>query len=118
MRARLHRHVKGRAASEPPGNVQSDDLAVSTRRWLRPSLPHDLVASDNHRTDDGVRVRRSAPSLGELERALHAHVSACTSRRYARGRSSCPKIDDPATNNVAPASWISRMFSGPIPPST
>ena len=46
---------------------------------LVPALPHDLAVPDDHCADDGVRVGRSAPALGQLERPLQAHWRACTS---------------------------------------
>jgi len=65
----------------------------------------DLAPAHQHRPDQRMRAfDLPASPLGERERPLEAHFSAPTSRRYARGRSSRPKIDMPATNRLAPAS--------------
>ena len=85
---------------------------------LVPTLAHHLAVADDDRPHDRIRMRRAASALRELERTFQTHVSACSSRRYARGRSSMPKIELPATNSLAPATYASAMVSTPIPPST
>src|SRR5207253_11474322 len=114
----LHRHVERRAPSALARRLECDHLRVGLPFALVPALADDLAAADDDRADHGIRVRRAAPSLGDLERSLQAHVSSWISRRYARGRSSRAKIDVPATKSVAPASCAARMLSGPMPPST
>src|SRR5262249_13347955 len=116
--ARLHRHVERRAARALACGIQRDDLAVRTALALVPTLGDDLAVAHDDRADDGIRMCRAAPSLGELKRAFEAHASSCSNRRYARDRSSPPKTEVPATNSDAPASRTARMFSGPMPPST
>jgi hypothetical protein len=118
--ARRERHVERRALRAAPGGAERHDLRVGTSGVLVPALAHDRpLRSRDDRPDDGVRVRRPAPSLGELERTLdQAHANACTKRRYARGRSSREKIALADTSRFAPASYAARMFSSLIPPST
>ena len=46
-----------------------------------PPFAHDLAVADDDRADNGVRVRRGAPTLGELE-CPHEHQEiAWASRR-------------------------------------
>src|SRR5581483_8007822 len=102
------RHVQGRVARTLPGGLERDDLGVRAALPLVPAFADDVAARrDDDGADDGVRPRRAAPALGELERALQVplrHASSCTRRRYARGRSSIPKIALPQTIRSAPAS--------------
>src|SRR5438552_3418856 len=118
MRARLHRHVERRAARTLARRIEGDDLRVRSALALVPAFGDDFPVARDNRADDGVRMCGAAPSLRELERAFEAHASSCSNRRYARGKSSRPKIAEPATKSDAPASLAARMFSGPMPPST
>ena len=51
------------------------DLGVRLARALVPALADHLAVADEDGTDDGVRMRRSAPALGQLERALEVRVA-------------------------------------------
>src|SRR5207237_4671876 len=112
------RHVRRRAARALTRLLQRDHLGVWPSGHLVPRLAHDPVAAHEHAAHDRIRMCRAAPALGKLERAFETHVRACSRRRYARGRSSMPKIELPATNSIAPAMYASVIVSTPIPPST
>ena len=100
--------------------LERDDLGVRPARALVPALADDLAVADDDGADDRVRVRRAAAALGELERALEAFTrSAWTSRRYARGGSSAPKIDVAGDEQRrARVVHLARCSSAPMPPST
>jgi hypothetical protein len=70
VRARLERHVDGRAAGARAGRVQCDDLRVRPALALVPALSDDLVAGDTTCAHDRIGMRRAASMLGELERPL------------------------------------------------
>src|SRR4051812_29033743 len=119
VRAGLQRDVERRAARLLPRRLERPNLGVRLAGPLVPALADDLVAVGDDRTDDGVRVRREAAALGQLERPVEqGHRSCSSSRRYVRARSSRPKIDVPQTNSVAPSSCSLRMLSWSTPPST
>ena len=82
-RARLERDVERRPARATARGTQRDHLGVGAAGVFVPALPHHGAAGGDHDgSDDGVRVRPPAPSLGELERPVHVtHCSACTKRR-------------------------------------
>src|SRR5262249_31504026 len=76
--AGLERDVDPGAASARPGCLERDDLGVRAALPLVPALADDLVAGDDHRADDRIRMRRAAAVLRELDGALqeadlHAH---------------------------------------------
>ena len=103
--ARLERHVERRAAGALAGLRERDRLCMVDLRVLVPALADDLVVVHDDRADERMVLDLAAAALRELERALEGvHASACTRRRYARGRSSRAKIALPATNSLAPAS--------------
>ena len=41
--------------------LERDDFGVRASRPLVPSLPYDLVAGNDHGSDDGIRVRLPRP---------------------------------------------------------
>src|SRR5262249_48185754 len=116
--ARLHRHVRRRAAGARPRLLQRDRLRVRTAGLLVPRLADDPTVVHEHAAHDRIRMGRAAAALRQLERSLEAHCSAWSSRPYALGRSPVPKIELPATNRRAPATYASPIVSTPIPPST
>ncbi len=83
VRARLERDVERRAAGLLARRLERDHLGVRPAGPLVPALADNLAVGDDDRADDRVRMRRSAPTLGELERMLEvvavAHVTACAS---------------------------------------
>jgi hypothetical protein len=86
------------------GRLEGDDLAVAAA-GLGHTFGDHVVSLDDDRSDRRLGIRAAVRGGREVERALkERHASACTSRRYARGRSSRPKMADPATKSVAPAS--------------
>ena len=105
MRARLERDVQRRAARPLARLLERRNLGVRRAVSGVPPFADDLAPAHQHRPDQRMRAfDLPASPLGERKRPLEAHFSAPTSRRYARGRSSRPKIDVPATNRLAPAS--------------
>ena len=118
MRARLEGHVERRAARAVACGAQRVHLRVRPAVPLVPALADDLAVPHDDRADERIRIGPAASSLGELDGARDRHASACTRRRYARGRSSRPKMLVPATSRLAPERYSSRTFSGPTPPST
>src|SRR4029079_19268862 len=125
--------VRGASARVP---ALADHFAVAYQhgadqrvcRLDRPASPFRELerALQAHRPRPRGPARRPVISDGragnppDLRTAPQAspHASACTNRRYARGRSSRPKIAVAATNSSAPASRSSAMLVGPTPPST
>ena len=81
VRARLHRQEQRRAARLLPRRLERDHLGMRPAFPLVPTLADDLAVAHDDRPDDGIRIGRAAPSLGELERSFEAHASACTKRR-------------------------------------
>ena len=63
------------------GRLERDDLGVRPALPLVPALADDLAVAHDDRADDRVRMRRSAPSLGELERPLQHQEIAWTRPR-------------------------------------
>ena len=81
VRAGLHRHEERRAARTFAGRLECDHLGVRFALPFVPAFADDLAVTNDDGADDGIRVRRPAPALRELERTLEAHASSCTSRR-------------------------------------
>src|SRR4029077_299730 len=119
VRARLERHVEGRALGPIAGLLQRDRLGVADSVVLVPALADDLAVVLDDRADERM-IRGLPPSaLGQLERPLEvAHARSRTRPSYACATSSPPKTAEPATRSSAPASFAERTLSGPIPPST
>src|SRR5439155_25634952 len=103
----------------PACGLECRDLGVRRAEARVPALAHDLAVGDDDRSDQRMRVldARTA-AFRELERALEAHRTASARRVYAAIGSSAPKTAVAATNSRAPASYSSRMFFSPTPPST
>src|SRR5262249_10550827 len=119
VRARFERDVQRRPTRAIARYGQRHHLGVRRPTSRVPALADDLAVALEHGANERMRpLDLPPPPLGELERPLEAQARSWTSRRYARGRSSRPKIAVAATNSVAPASYTSRMFCGPMPPST
>src|SRR5439155_17307201 len=74
----LERHVQRRAACRLTRRLEREDLRVRPTFALVPSLSHDLPVADDDCTDDRIRVRRSPPAFGELQRPLEHQASAWT----------------------------------------
>ena len=70
VRAGLERDVDGGAASSLAGCLEGHDLGVRTALALVPAFADHVVAHDDDRAHDRVRVRRAPPSLCELDRTL------------------------------------------------
>ncbi len=105
VRARLERHVERRAARAIARLCECPRLGVLDGRELVPALADDLIAVDDDGADERMVLDLAAAALRELQGPLEmTHASACTKRRYERGRSSRWKIALPATISVAPAS--------------
>ena len=81
MAARLHRHVQRGATRPLACRLERDHLRMRSALALVPALADLGAVADDDRADDGVRFRRAAPSLGELERTFDVHASSCTNRR-------------------------------------
>jgi hypothetical protein len=77
--AGLERHVECRTAGLLAGGPKRDDLRMRAPLALVAALADNLPVLDDDGADNGIRTRRPAPALGELERALEAH-------RPSRGR--------------------------------
>src|SRR5262249_31151687 len=103
MRARLERDVHRRAARALAGRAKRVHLRVRSSVALVPSLAADPPVPAEHRPDERVRIRPAATPLGKLDRTRNRQARAWTRRRYARGRSSRPKMLVPATSSRAPA---------------
>ena len=129
--ARLHRHVQrrpagplaGRRRARPPRRAGRPCARASPRRRPRRPRPRPRrrpdsaescrararrarsPARDGHAFGVTTSPRTEADSSAVASLlGFVSHASAWTSRRYARGRSSIPKIADPATIRSAPAS--------------
>src|SRR5204862_6109374 len=96
------RHVEHRPARTPARRAQCVHLRVGTTAMRVPAFADDLAVAYHDGADERVRVRPAAPVLCELDGSRDGHASACTKRRYARGRASRPKMLVPATSRVAP----------------
>ena len=119
MRARLERHVEGRAARCVARLLERDRLGVPDSVVGVPALPHDLAVSHDDRADKRIVAGLAASLLGQFERAEEVtHVTDCTRLRYESVRSPRPKTAEPATSRDAPASCAGPIVSGSIPPST
>ena len=70
MGAWFHRHDERRAARPITGHAECRDLGVRPARPFVPTLTDDFAVVHDDRADDRVRVRDSAPALGELEGAF------------------------------------------------
>ena len=116
--AGLHGHVRGRAACTLACLSERENLRVRLPGLLVPRLPDDAVASHENAADDRVRMGPPAAALGELERALEAHLRLWTSSRYAAATSSASKMVAPDTKRLAPACRTAAMLSSSMPPST
>ena len=82
MRARLERHVEGRAARRVAGLLERDRLGVADAVVLVPALPHDLAVSHDDRADERMVAGLAASALGQLERALEVgHARSWTRPR-------------------------------------
>src|SRR5262249_7394545 len=128
---RLHRHVESRTACTVACRLECDHLRMRVALALVPALADDIVSCNDDRPDDRIRPSPAAPALGELDRPFQVadpfgvttsphtepdsfavasslgfltHASSWTRRRYARGKSSRPKIAEPQTIRSAPAS--------------
>ena len=81
VRAGLERHVERGAASRFSRRLERNGLGVRPASALVPALADDLAVAHDDRADDRVRMRRSPPALGELERPLEHQEMAWTRPR-------------------------------------
>ena len=81
VRARLERHVERRAPRALAGGPKRVHLGVRLAAALVPALADDLAVAHDDGADERIRIRRPAPALGELERALR-----CVMPASGRGR--------------------------------
>ncbi len=81
VRARLHGQVERRARSPLSRCLEREHLGVRLASSSVPALADDLAVADDDRPDHGVRMRRSASLLRELEcpREVLVHAASSTS---------------------------------------
>jgi hypothetical protein len=70
VRTRLERDVDGGATGLLAGRLESNDLGMWAAFALVPTLADHVLARNNDRPDDRVRVRRASPALCELDRSV------------------------------------------------
>ena len=120
VRARLERDVERRAARALARRRRAPRPRHAARP--RPAYQPSPTTSPSRTTTAPTSgcVGSTCPRPRSASSSARSRLTprAWTSRRYARGRSSRPKIAVAATNSVAPASRSSRDVVRPTPPST
>ena len=78
VRAGLHGHEERRALGQVSRRLEREHLRVRLALSPVPALADDLAVPDNNGSNDGVRMRRPASLLRQLERPREVRVHAAS----------------------------------------